>query len=120
MFDHIALRTADVDALTSFYEKALAPFGVTKLMEFDGTVGLGTDMPRLWLGESDEDTSSVHLAFAAPTRAAVDAFYAAAMAAGGTDNGGPGLRTDYTPTYYAAYVIDPDGNNVEAVCHAPA
>ncbi len=117
MFDHIGLRTKDFDALASFYEKALAPLGYEKLMSFDGGAGFGRDgKPALWLVSSDEAPSSVHLALASDSRAAVDAFHAAALKAGGKDNGAPGLR-DYAPNYYAAFVIDPDGNNLEAVCH---
>lgn len=118
MLDHISLRTPQFDRLAAFYEKALAPLGASKLMAFEGAAGFGRDgIPTLWLGASDEGTSRMHLAVTAPSRAAVDAFYAAALAAGAKDNGAPGLR-DYAPNYYAAFVYDPDGNNLEAVCHA--
>jgi catechol 2,3-dioxygenase-like lactoylglutathione lyase family enzyme len=122
--DHVAISTADYRKSLAFYEAALAPLGITTMMKFEGdegnTSGLGSDMPFLWIGDGGKLTGGrMHLAFSAPNRAAVDAFYAAAMAAGGTDNGAPGLRAHYHPTYYAAFVYDPDGHNVEAVCHAP-
>jgi predicted lactoylglutathione lyase len=92
--------------------------GASKIVAFDGGAGFGREgAPTVWLGVSDQPGSSVHLALTAPNRKAVDAFYAAAIAAGGRDNGKPGLRPDYHATYYAAFVIDLDGNNLEAVCH---
>lgn len=121
--DHVALSAADYDVSRVFYEKALAPLGMRTLMEFDegGKVaGIGAEMPVFWIGDGGGLTNGrLHFAFAAKNRAEVDAFYAAAMAAGGKDNGAPGLRAHYHPTYYAAYVFDPDGHNIEAVCHAP-
>jgi len=122
--DHVAISTADYRKSLAFYEAALAPLGITTLMKFEGedgnTSGLGSDMPFLWIGDGGRLTGGrMHLAFSAPNRAAVDAFYAAAIKAGGTDNGAPGLRPHYHPTYYAAFVHDPDGHNIEAVCHAP-
>ena len=122
--DHVAISTADYATSLAFYEKALAPLGITTHMKFEGddgnVAGLGSDQPFLWIGDGGKLTGGrVHLAFRAPNRAAVDAFYAAAIAAGGKDNGAPGLREHYHPTYYAAYVFDPDGHNIEAVCHAP-
>lgn len=122
--DHVAFSTADYAASLAFYEKALAPLGIKTHMKFEGedgnVAGLGSETPFLWVGDGGKLTGGrVHLAFSAPNRAAVDAFYAAAIAAGGTDNGGPGLRPHYHATYYAAYVFDLDGNNIEAVCHAP-
>lgn len=122
--DHVAISTADYPTSLAFYEKALAPLGIRTHMKFEGedgnVAGLGSEQPFLWIGDGGKLTGGrVHLAFSAPNRAAVDAFYAAAMAAGGKDNGPPGLRTNYHPTYYAAYVFDPDGHNIEAVCHAP-
>jgi catechol 2,3-dioxygenase-like lactoylglutathione lyase family enzyme len=120
MLDHIGIHTKQFDALANFYEKALAPLGCAKLIQFDGAAGFGRDeKPSLWIGTSPRATSVLHIAFSSPTRAAVGAFYDAALAAGGRDNGMPGLRPDYHPNYYAAFVIDPDGNNVEAVCHKP-
>jgi catechol 2,3-dioxygenase-like lactoylglutathione lyase family enzyme len=116
MIDHIGLRSRDVAALVKFYEAALAPLGWTKLMEFAGSAGFGgAGKPVLWIGGGDG--SALHLALAAPSRAAVDAFHKAALGAGAKDNGEPGLRPEYHPNYYAAFVIDPDGNNLEAVSH---
>ena len=122
--DHVAISTADYPTSLAFYEKALAPLGIKTHMKFEGedgnVAGLGADMPFLWIGDGGKLTGGrVHLAFAAKSHAEVDAFYAAAMAAGATDNGPPGLRPHYHATYYAAYVFDPDGHNIEAVCHAP-
>jgi catechol 2,3-dioxygenase-like lactoylglutathione lyase family enzyme len=118
MLDHISLRTAQFDRLASFYETALAPLGASKVMAFEEAAGFGRNgVPTLWLAASAEGSPRTHVAITAPSRAAVDAFYAAALGAGATDNGAPGLR-DYEPNYYAAFVYDPDGNNLEAVCHA--
>ncbi|RYG98412.1 MAG: VOC family protein [Alphaproteobacteria bacterium] len=122
--DHVAISTADYRTSLAFYEAALAPLGITTMMKFEGddgnTAGLGSDTPFLWIGDGGQLTGGrMHLAFTAPNRAAVDAFYDAAMKAGGIDNGAPGLRAHYHPTYYAAFVRDPDGHNIEAVCHAP-
>lgn len=120
MIDHIGLRTKQFAALTRFYEAALAPLGYQKLMSFASGAGFGRPgSPALWLGESKESPSSAHLALESPSREAVDAFHKAALVAGGRDNGKPGLRPDYHANYYAAFVIDPDGNNLEAVCHKP-
>ena len=118
MIDHVGLRTQQFDAMLAFYQAAMAPLGYKIMMQFGNNAGLGREQPDLWLGEAgDQPTSKIHIAFAADDRAAVDSAYAAAVAHGATDNGGPGLRPDYTPTYYAAFVIDPDGNNLEFVCH---
>jgi catechol 2,3-dioxygenase-like lactoylglutathione lyase family enzyme len=118
MLDHVGIRTKKFATLAKFYQKVLAPLGYEKLLEFDEAAGFGQDQkPALWIGASDEASSSMHIAFVSPTRAAVQAFYDAGLAAGGHDNGKPGLRPNYHPDYYAAFVFDPDGNNVEAVCH---
>jgi catechol 2,3-dioxygenase-like lactoylglutathione lyase family enzyme len=118
MLDHVSLRVRDFDRVLSFYRAALAPLGYLTVMEFPGTAGLGEPgKPDLWLTQTDQELNPTHLAFAAD-RAQVDAFHAAALTAGGTDNGGPGVRTDYHPHYYAAFVVDPEGNNVEVVCQA--
>jgi catechol 2,3-dioxygenase-like lactoylglutathione lyase family enzyme len=121
--DHISIATADYAKSLAFYEAALAPLGIKTHMKFEGpegnVAGLGRDMPDFWVGDGGALQGRVHIAFSAPDRAAVDAFYAAAMAAGARDNGAPGLRAHYHPTYYAAFVFDPDGHNIEAVCHAP-
>ena len=115
--DHIGINVRDLDKSKAFYTGALAPLGIKVMMDFGEAVGMGEDAPFLWISRGNP--GHVHVAFSAPDRAAVDAFHAAAMAAGGKDNGKPGLRTEYTPTYYAAFVLDPDGHNIEAVCHAP-
>ncbi|MGN6488411.1 MAG: VOC family protein [Devosia sp.] len=123
--DHVAISTADYHKSLAFYEAVLAPLGITTLMKFEGddgnAAGLGADNnPFLWIGDGGKLTGGrVHLAFTAPNRAAVDAFHAAAMSAGGKDNGAPGLRPHYHANYYAAFVYDLDGHNIEAVCHAP-
>ena len=119
MLDHISLRVGDMLRATEFYRAALAPVGYKVAMEFPNFVGMGDEgMPDFWITPTDKAPSGTHIAFRTD-RARVDAFYAAALAAGGTDNGAPGLRADYHPHYYAAYIIDPEGNNIEVVCHDP-
>lgn len=114
MFDHVGLRVKDVRTSARFFSAALRPLG--SVADSSGT-GFGPPgAPALWLYEVPNAGGGVHLAFKAATRAAVDRFYAAGLDAGGRDNGKPGVRADYAPTYYAAFLIDPDGNNVEAVC----
>lgn len=125
MIDHLGLRVRDVARATAFYLKALAPLGIGMVMEVPAEltggkpyVGLGSGQkPFFWLGETGPVSGPLHIAFAATSRAAVDDFYRAAIAAGGKDNGPPGLRPEYHANYYGAFVLDPDGNNVEAVCH---
>ncbi|ADV13905.1 VOC family protein [Mesorhizobium sp. M7A.F.Ca.CA.001.09.2.1] len=127
MIDHLGINVADFDASKAFYDKAMAPLGAALLymvpLEYTGgkkVGGYGRDRPVFWLQEGkDGQKAHQHVAFTARSRAEVEAFYAAALAAGGKDNGGPGLRPHYHPDYYGAFVLDPDGNNVEAVCHAP-
>ena len=121
MLDHLGLRVLDYAKSKRFFVSALAPLGYEIVMEFGGvTAGLGTPgKPDFWIAPG-EASGPVHVAFASPDRATVDAFYEAAIAAGGRDNGAPGLRREYHPNYYGAFVFDPDGNNIEAVCHAPA
>jgi catechol 2,3-dioxygenase-like lactoylglutathione lyase family enzyme len=117
MLDHIGLRTPQCDALVRFYEVSLAPLGYTKLFAWEGGAGFGRNgTAALWFGASKTKPTGIHIALSAPDHAAVDAFYKAALGAGATDNGKPGLRPDYHANYYAACVIDPDGNNLEAVC----
>ena len=112
MYDHVGLKVKDIEASTRFYEAALAPLGFVR----DGS-GFGPKgAPALWLYEGGGKSAGTHVAFAAKDRGAVDRFHSAGVKAGGKDNGGPGLRADYSPTYYAAFLVDPDGNNVEAVC----
>jgi catechol 2,3-dioxygenase-like lactoylglutathione lyase family enzyme len=117
MIDHIKLHVGDAARSRAFYEQALAPLGYRIVLEpAPGLVGMGTQFPDFWLAESQTPTVA-HVALRAEDRAAVDAFHAAALAAGGTDNGGPGPRPQYHPGYYGAFVLDPDGNNLEAVHH---
>jgi catechol 2,3-dioxygenase-like lactoylglutathione lyase family enzyme len=119
MIDHISLRVNDFDKAVNFYKAALKPLGYDVLMQFPGAAGLGgpDKKPDFWIMKSDQPLNPTHLAFSAD-RKTVDAFHAAAIAAGGTDHGAPGLRTDYHPNYYGAFVLDPEGNNVEAVSHS--
>jgi catechol 2,3-dioxygenase-like lactoylglutathione lyase family enzyme len=121
MFDHLGIGVSNLRESKSFYLKALQPLGVTIAMEGPYGVGLGRKgKPSLWLSESSDKPAHLHIAFAAQTRGEVDAFHAAALAAGAKDNGPPGLRPHYHPNYYGAFVIGPDGHNIEAVCHQPA
>jgi catechol 2,3-dioxygenase-like lactoylglutathione lyase family enzyme len=126
MLDHVGILVADWNKAKAFYDAAFAPLGITLLNEipvqFTGGVkvgGYGRTKPDFWLTENAETGPGRHYAISASSHADVDAFYAAAMAAGGKDNGGPGPRPHYHENYYGAFVIDPDGNNIEAVCHAP-
>lgn len=121
MLDHVGFHTRQFAALAQFYEKALRPLGYGKVITFEDAAGFGRDgKPSLWIGAGDASVAGIHVAIMSDDRAKVDAFYAAALAAGGRDNGAPGLRPHYHPNYYAAFVFDPDGNNLEAVCHKPA
>jgi catechol 2,3-dioxygenase-like lactoylglutathione lyase family enzyme len=123
MLDHISLTASNLAASKAFYDAALAPLGIVVLWPQDpeaiayGYGEAGTQKPYFWLAEGGQVTGRLHVAFTAPSRAAVDAFYKAALAAGGRDNGPPGLRVQYQPDYYGAFVLDPDGWNIEAVCH---
>lgn len=120
MFDHIGFGVSDYAASKAFFLDALAPLGVTVVMEGPYGVGIGPPgKPALWLHQTADKPAPLHLAFAAASRDQVDAFYRAALDAGGKDNGAPGLRPQYHPNYYGAFVIGPDGHNVEAVCHRP-
>ena len=123
MIDHIKLFVSDITRSRSFYQAALEPLGYRVVMEPAPTVlGLGLDRPDLWLAATDPDMpqpTRSHVAIQAESRERVDAFHRAAIEAGGTDNGGPGPRPQYHPGYYGAFVLDPDGNNIEAVCHRP-
>jgi catechol 2,3-dioxygenase-like lactoylglutathione lyase family enzyme len=118
MLDHLTLKVSDLDKAKSFYTAALQPLGYAVMMEFNEFAGLGAGKPDLWLKGDAANVRPSHVALAADDRGAVDAFYEAAMAAGAQDNGKPGVREDYHPTYYAAFVLDSDGNNIEVVCHA--
>jgi catechol 2,3-dioxygenase-like lactoylglutathione lyase family enzyme len=128
MLDHIGLGVADYEASKVFYTKALDPLGITLVFEvlpeetggYGPAAGFGSnDKPYFWFGPKTPTTGAMHLCFVAQTRAQVDAFYQAALAAGAVDNGGPGLRPHYHPNYYGAFVIDLNGVNLEAVCHKP-
>ncbi|ATY31446.1 VOC family protein [Sphingomonas psychrotolerans] len=127
MIDHVGFAISDLAKSSAFYAAALAPLGIAELMRVTpeqtgaGTaIGYGKDgKPFFWIGDEERVGAGTHIAFAVDSRAEVDAFYAAALAAGGTDNGGPGIRAHYHPNYYAAFVRDPDGQNIEAVCHRP-
>lgn len=119
--DHIGLKVHDFDTSRDFYKAVLETVGMTLLADFEHEgrrhAGFGRDRPVFWIGDSRETTGAVHVAFAARSRAEVEAFHATALAHGAADNGAPGLRPIYHPGYYGAFVLDPDGNNVEAVFH---
>jgi catechol 2,3-dioxygenase-like lactoylglutathione lyase family enzyme len=120
MLDHIALHVSDYPKSKRFYALALKPLGYELAMEFGESGGFGKDgKPDFWIAQGAATKPPLHIAFASADRPTVDAFHRAALAAGGKDNGAPGLRTHYHPNYYGAFVLDPDGNNVEAVCHRP-
>lgn len=125
MIDHTGVTVSNFGQSKAFYEKALEPIGYVLMMELPASVTGGTDVagfgeppkPDFWIASGAPNKPPVHVAFRVSSRAIVDAFYKAAMAAGGTDNGPPGLRPHYHPNYYGAFVRDPDGHNIEAVCH---
>jgi catechol 2,3-dioxygenase-like lactoylglutathione lyase family enzyme len=126
MIDHLGISVSNFDASKTFYDQAMAPLGASLLYvvpeQYTGGVkvgGYGRERPVFWLHEASVTGPGRHYAFTARSRAEVDAFHKAALAAGGKDNGAPGLRPHYHADYYGAFVFDPDGNNVEAVCHAP-
>jgi catechol 2,3-dioxygenase-like lactoylglutathione lyase family enzyme len=128
VIDHTGLSMSDPKKSREFYEKALAPLGYSVLMEIPteytgGAVVLGLGVPPkpdFWIHQGPPQTPRIHIAFAADSHEQVDAFYRAAIAAGGKDNGPPGPRPHYHPNYYGAFVLDPDGHNIEAVCHKPS
>ncbi len=135
MIDHMGVTVGDLQTAKAFYDAAFAALGIGVVMsvsaeETGGAAFLGygptadrrdiqAGKPSFWISQGEALTGPMHVAFLAADRAQVDAFHAAALAAGGTDNGAPGVRPHYHPNYYAAFVLDPDGRNVEAVCHAP-
>ena len=128
MIDHLGFGVGDYARAKAFYAAALAPLDYVLVMEVTpeqgesgkAAAGFGAGgKPDFWIGDDGATTPPAHIAVTAPTRGAVDAFYAAALAAGGTDNGAPGLRPQYHTDYYAAFVRDADGHNIEAVCHSP-
>lgn len=127
MIDHVGFSVSDFARSKAFYERALAPLGYSLVMEVTAeqtgqpAAGFGIEgKPDFWIGGEGKLERPVHVAIVAKDRRTVDAFYRAAIAAEGTDNGPPGLRPHYHPNYYAAFVLDPDGHNIEAVCHATA
>jgi catechol 2,3-dioxygenase-like lactoylglutathione lyase family enzyme len=125
MIDHVSIGVRDLAVARRFYDAALAPLGYTCLFSADGSLGYGRDAPAFWVSESAhpvpaDPRSGLHVCFAAPSRASVDAFHAAGLGAAGHDNGKPGLRPDYGAAYYAAFLTDPDGYRVEAYCGAAA
>jgi catechol 2,3-dioxygenase-like lactoylglutathione lyase family enzyme len=128
MLDHVGFAVSDLEKARQFYQTALAPLGVMLIYDIsaeqtDGEayLGFGEDQrPYFWVGTGERFEGRLHVAFLAKSRNLVDQFYRAAIAAGGKDNGAPGLRPHYHKNYYGAFVLDPDGNNIEAVCHGPA
>lgn len=120
MIDHVGLIVASCERSRDFYAQALAPLGYALVETHDGAAAFGPpDMPLFWIYEGPNPHTQVHIALSAADRDGVDRFHAAALAAGATDNGAPGLRPEYHEHYYGAFVLDPDGNNIEAVCHRP-
>jgi catechol 2,3-dioxygenase-like lactoylglutathione lyase family enzyme len=118
MIDHIGIAVSDYAKSKIFYAKALAPFGIELIVEVQGWAGFGEHgKPEFWFGPDDRQQTPMHIAFRADSTKAVDDFYLAAIEAGATDNGGPGIREIYHPNYYGAFVKDPDGHNLEFVCH---
>ncbi len=119
MLDHISLKVTDVERSKRFYQEALKPLGYELVMEFPGMAGFGVNhRTDFWLSTADKVVPT-HVAYSSPDRKTVGAFHKAAVAAGGKDNGAPGLRPHYHANYYGAFVFDPDGNNIEAVTHKP-
>jgi catechol 2,3-dioxygenase-like lactoylglutathione lyase family enzyme len=117
MIDHLGLAVSDLAKSVAFYKQALAPLGYELIMSMDQFAGFGVNgKPDFWIGVG-QPKDRVHVAFATKSRSTVKAFYSAALAAGGKDNGGPGIREIYHPDYYGAFVLDPDGHNIEACCH---
>jgi catechol 2,3-dioxygenase-like lactoylglutathione lyase family enzyme len=118
MIDHVTLNVRDLDASKAFYEQALRPLGYALVMDFIGGCGFGTEeKPDFFLAQRGEASAPVHVALLSPDHQTVNAFHEAALAAGGQDNGPPGYRRVYHEHYYGAYVLDPEGNNIEAVTH---
>jgi len=119
IIDHVGLAISDYARSKEFFKRVLAPLGIELAQEYGGSAGFGRDgKPEFWISESATPQRPMHIAFRAKTRADVRAFYEAAIGAGAADNGPPGLRAHYHSHYYGAFVIDPDGHNIEAVCHA--
>ncbi|MEQ1771391.1 MAG: VOC family protein [Devosia sp.] len=114
-FDHVGISVSDIEKAKAFYTAALKPLGIALMSDYGTTIGMGADHPLFWI--SAGEPGHAHIAFRAASRAEVDAFHAAAIAAGGTDNGKPGIRKEYSENYYGAYVLDADGHNIEAVTY---
>jgi catechol 2,3-dioxygenase-like lactoylglutathione lyase family enzyme len=122
MLDHLSIGVKDMERSLQFYDAVLKPLGIIRYMKINQAVGYGANKPQFWVGcrsnmPSHPDASGFHIAFQAKNRAAVDEFYQVAIALGGISNGEPGLRPNYHPSYYAAFIIDPNGYHLEAVCH---
>jgi len=122
MLDHVTIGVSNIARAVAFYDRALAPLGVERLYaEGTSAFGYGSEKKAyFWIGQRETVLTGAHIAFAAGDRGTVDAFHEAALAAGGRDNGAPGLRPQYHAHYYGAFILDPDGHNIEAVCHRPA
>ncbi|HVY55376.1 MAG TPA: VOC family protein [Thermodesulfobacteriota bacterium] len=120
ILDHVGIPVSNFARSKEFYTKVLEPLDYGIIMEVEGAAGFGTKgKPEFWIGEGTVSTGPLHVAFRAGNREQVRKFYEAALAAGGKDNGPPGIREHYHPNYYGAFIFDPDGHNIEAVCHEP-
>lgn len=124
MFDHISIGVRDIQRSAAFYDAALKPLGYKRQYEGEYGIAYGAKYPQFWIDQTErpvpaDPKSCLHLCFRAESRGAVDAFHAMALEHGGSDNGAPGLRPQYTPTYYAGFIFDPDGYRIEAVCYSP-
>ena len=120
ILDHTGLAVRDFAKSSTFFRRSLAPLGIQTVLEGEGWAMLGKEgRPEFWIGLHGIPPGPIHIAFAAENREQVRAFHRAALAAGGRDNGAPGIRAKYHPDYYGAFVFDPDGHNIEAVCHRP-
>lgn len=119
IIDHIGLAVSNYEKSKEFYSAALAPLGITLVTEIQGCAGFGKNgKPKFWFGKQEKEQNPMHIAFLASTRKEVNAFYDAAIFAGAKSNGKPGIRKIYHPNYYGAFVSDPDGHNIKAVCHS--
>lgn len=127
MIDHVGITVSNIEKSKEFYTLALAPIGFQLLAEVPASISKTKDFvgfgeppkPEFWIESGMRNSSPIHIAFRASSRAQVDAFYTAALSAGGSDNGAPGIRAHYHPNYYAAFILDYDGHNIEVVCHSP-
>ncbi len=123
ILDHVGIRVSDIDRSTAFYREALKALGISVLADFtvggNRHVGFGSSKPDFWISSGRPLRGETHVAFTAASRSEVQAFHTVALSMGGRDNGPPGIRAHYHPDYFGAFVLDPDGNNIEAVCHKP-